>query len=215
MTSPCILIIEDHPMMVNALSISLQHILPGALCLHANSQAQGLALLAQHPELALVLLDLNLPDSQGIETLHVFCQARPLGAMMVFSMVDDHDIESVCLANHVLYVHKSQPVSLLVEAALHALALPPPPTGHHASTALSAREAEPQPLYLLSDRQLRVLSELARGKTSREIAQQLGIEESTVRTHLNVIYQRLDVKNKTQASSMYWRWSHTLGMPND
>jgi nicotinate-nucleotide pyrophosphorylase (carboxylating) len=101
------------------------------------------------------------------------------------------------------------------QAALHALALPPPPTGHHASTAFTAREAEPQPLYLLSDRQLRVLSELARGKTSREIAQQLGIEESTVRTHLNVIYQRLDVKNKTQASSMYWRWSHALGMPND
>jgi DNA-binding NarL/FixJ family response regulator len=77
---------------------------------------------------------------------------------------------------------------------------------------LKARETPALAMQTLSPRQLHVLAELARGKSSREIAQHFGVEESTVRTHQNVIYQRLGVKNKTQASAIYWQWSHSLGM---
>ena len=94
-----ILIVEDHPMMVNALRDSMQEVLPQAKFFHANGQAQGLALIEQRDDFALVLLDLNLPDSQGLNTLNAFCHARPNGALMVFSMVDDPAVESVCLAN--------------------------------------------------------------------------------------------------------------------
>ena len=103
MQSPAVLIVEDHPMMVNALRSSMQEVLPQAKFFHANSQAQGLALLEQYDDFSFVLLDLNLPDSQGITTLNAFCQARPSGALMVFSMVDDPAVENVCLANRVTY----------------------------------------------------------------------------------------------------------------
>jgi DNA-binding NarL/FixJ family response regulator len=212
MQSPAVLIVEDHPMMVNALRASMQEVLPQAKFFHANSQAQGLALLEQYDDFSLVLLDLNLPDSQGVATLNAFCQARPSGALMVFSMVDDPAVEAMCLANQVTYLHKSEPVSRLLDMVLQtlqtAVAFPDLPS----ATVLSARETPVMAMQTLSPRQLHVLAELARGKSSREIAQHFGVEESTVRTHQNVIYQRLGVKNKTQASAIYWQWSHSLGM---
>jgi DNA-binding NarL/FixJ family response regulator len=212
MQSPAVLIVEDHPMMVNALRASMQEVLPQAKFFHANSQVQGLALFEQYDDFSLVLLDLNLPDSQGVATLNAFCQARPSGSLMVFSMVDDPAVEDMCLANQVTYLHKSEPVSRLLDMVLQtlqtAVAFPDLPS----ATVLSARETPALAMQTLSPRQLHVLAELARGKSSREIAQHFGVEESTVRTHQNVIYQRLGVKNKTQASAIYWQWSHSLGM---
>ena len=212
MQSTQVLIVEDHPMMVNALRASMQEVLPQATFFHANSQAQGLALIEQRDDFALVLLDLNLPDSQGITTLNAFCQARPCGALMVFSMVDDPAVEAICLANQVTYLHKSEPVSRLLDTVLQSLqtafAYPDLPR----ATELKARETPALAMQTLSPRQLHVLAELARGKSSSEIAQHLGVEESTVRTHQHVIYQRLGVKNKTQASTIYWQWTYGLGM---
>ena len=212
MRGPLILIVEDHPMMVNALCSSMQEVLPQAKFFQANSKAQGLALLEQYDDFALVLLDLNLPDSQGIATLNAFCQARPSNALMVFSMVDDPSVENVCLANRVTYLRKSEPVSRLLDTVLQSLQAPVAYPELPDATVLNARETPALAMQTLSPRQLHVLAELARGKSSREIAQHLGIEESTVRTHQNVIYQRLGVKNKTQASAIYWQWSHSLGM---
>jgi len=212
MQSPTVLIVEDHPMMVNALRASMQEVLPQAKFFHANSQAQGLAWIEQRDDFALVLLDLNLPDSQGIATLNAFCQARPQGALMVFSMVDDPAVENVCLANRVTYLHKSELVSRLLDTVLQSLQTAVVYPELACATVLKARETPALAVQTLSPRQLHVLAELARGKSSREIAQHLGVEESTVRTHQHVIYQRLGVKNKTQASAVYWQWSHSLGM---
>ena len=212
MQSPTVLIVEDHPMMVNALRASMQEVLPQAKIFHANSQAQGLAWIEQRDDFALVLLDLNLPDSQGLNTLNAFCQVRPSGALMVFSMVDDPAVENACLANRVTYLHKSEPVSRLLDTVLQSLQTAVVYPKLACATVLKARETPALAVQTLSPRQLHVLAELARGKSSSEIAQHLGIEESTVRTHQHVIYQRLGVKNKTQASAIYWQWSHSLGM---
>ena len=211
MQSPAVLIVEDHPMMVNALRASMQEVLSQAKFFHANSQAQGLALLEHYDDFALVLLDLNLPDSQGVATLNAFCQARPSGALMVFSMVDDPAVEDMCLSNQVTYLHKSEPVSRLLDMVLQTLQTAVTFPDLPSATVLRARETPALAMQTLSPRQLHVLAELARGKSSREIAQHFGVEESTVRTHQNVIYQRLGVKNKTQASAIYWQWSHSLG----
>jgi DNA-binding NarL/FixJ family response regulator len=140
MRGPLILIVEDHPMMVNALCSSMQEVLPQAKFFQANSKAQGLALLEQYDDFALVLLDLNLPDSQGIATLNAFCQARPSNALMVFSMVDDPSVENVCLANRVTYLRKSEPVSRLLDTVLQSLQAPVAYPELPDATVLNARE---------------------------------------------------------------------------
>ena len=68
-------------------------------------------------------------------------------------------------------------------------------------------------LAVLSNHQRLVLSQLAHGKSCAEIAGQMHITESTVRSHMHAIYRRLGVVNKSQASTRYWLWAagHGLG----
>lgn len=212
MGHPKVLIVEDHPLMVDALCASLRELIPTVVFVHAGSVAQGLLQLQLHPSIDLLLLDLNLPDAQGIQTLRWFCDARPQGALLVFSVIDDTDIREACMRNRVAFLSKSEPVTRLIDQVLQVLQDASRQSAVTDTTAVCvAQEPEPEGIHRLSERQLHVLSQLARGKRSREIAVSLGIEESTVRTHQNHIYQRLGVKNKTQASALYWRWTHQLG----
>ena len=214
MRGPLILIVEDHPMMVDALCAHLRELIPTAVFIHAGSLAHGLQQLALHQHIDLLLLDLNLPDAQGVQTLQAFCHARPHGAILVFSVVDSKDIADMCLGSGVELLSKAEPVSRWVDRVLHTLEQSvAPPQSEWPVSRLVANEPEVDRMHGLSERQLHVLSQLAKGKRSREVAMHLGIEESTVRTHQNSIYQRLGVKNKTQASSVYWQWVHRLGRP--
>ena len=96
MRGPLILIVEDHPMMVDALCAHLRELIPTAVFIHAGSLAPGLQQLALHQQIELLLLDLNLPDAQGVQTLQAFCNARPHGAILVFSVVDSKDTRQQC-----------------------------------------------------------------------------------------------------------------------
>jgi DNA-binding NarL/FixJ family response regulator len=212
MRQPHLLIVEDHPMMVDALCASLGLLLPSAVFLRAGSLQQGIEQLSLHPHIALLLLDLNLPDAQGVDTLQAFCDARPQGGILVFSVVDSLEIRQMCVANRVAFLSKTEPVTRLVEVVLQTLcsfdSVQPPSS---LATSLLVQEPDIDRMQSLSERQLHVLSQLARGKKSREVALALAIEESTVRTHQISIYQRLGVKNKTQASAVYWQWAHRAG----
>lgn len=212
MGRPLVLIVEDHPMMVDALTANLSQCLPFASFLHAGSLAHGLKALALQPHIDVLLLDLNLPDAQGMQTLETFCNARPQGALLVFSGVESTDVIEMCLANNVAFLSKSESSTSLCDKVRQLLQSVDSDfsTSVH-STQCVANEPDPQRMQWLSERQWHVLSQLAKGKSSREVALALGIEESTVRTHQNAIYQRLGVKNKTQASAVYWQWAHRLG----
>jgi len=104
MPHPRILIIEDHPLMADAIAVSVQSCLPQADCCFATSLASALAQLASHQPWVLVLVDLNLPDSQGLDTFHAVCQLRSQGAMLVLSALQDNAIKEACVANSVLFV---------------------------------------------------------------------------------------------------------------
>jgi len=109
MPHPRILIIEDHPLMADAIAVSVQSCLPQADCCFATSLASALAQLASHQPWVLVLVDLNLPDSQGLDTFHAVCQLRSQGAMLVLSALQDNAIKEACVANSVLFVDKALP----------------------------------------------------------------------------------------------------------
>jgi DNA-binding NarL/FixJ family response regulator len=215
MRDPLVLIVEDHPMMVDALCAHLRELMATAVFIHAGSLAHGLQQLTSHPNIDLLLLDLNLPDAQGLQTLQAFCNARPHGAILVFSVVESSDVADMCLGSGVEFLSKTEPVTRLAEKVLHTLQHSVAARATEETVSkLVAHEPDIERIGCLSDRQLHVLSQLARGKRSRDVAMQLGIEESTVRTHQNSIYQRLGVKNKTQASAVYWQWAHRLGQPH-
>ena len=208
-----LLIVEDHPILADALRTHVRLLVPGCQCLLAKDLAGGLLLLQQHAPIALVLLDLNLPDSQGIDTLNAFCQWRTDGPMLVFSSCQDPALTELCLSSRVTLLPKSVQMSRLKTVLLQTLTEPSavtPVSGERAPVAAS-NEA----VASLSRHQHIVLSKLAHGKTSSSIARELQISEGTVRSHMHAIYQRLGVLNKSQACARFWVWADSQGDAHD
>ncbi|MEY4676571.1 MAG: Transcriptional regulatory protein DegU [Pseudomonadota bacterium] len=209
-----VLIVEDHPLMADALRVRLQILARQMVCIHAHSLQQGLLCLQQPQGFALVLLDLNLPDSQGIDTLHAFCRVRTTGPMVVVTSLDDDEVDQACLANNVTLIHKTCSSSKMEAALMQVFtktisSAQLPLETHHVS------EAEPHLIDRLSNKQRHVLALLAQGQGSRAIADKLHLSDATVRSHMTEIYLRLGVKNRTQASTLYLLWTQQRGIGHD
>lgn len=204
-----ILIVEDHPLMADALRAHLQTLLPMVACTHAGNMVQGLACL-ESQIFDLVLLDLNLPDSHGMDTLNAFCMQRTHGPMAVLSAVDEEDIAQVCLQNNVVYLRKSVQASQLMAELLnlitHALG-----EMDFSSLDQSIKPPFQHPMTALSKQQTLVLAQLSTGKTTPLIAQELTLSEATVRSHMQSIYKKLGVQNRTQACAVYLLWMQQHG----
>lgn len=212
MAPPRILIVEDHPLMADALRTHLQSLVPQVQCVQAGNLHDGLVCMAANIY-TLVLLDLNLPDCTGLDTLNAFCNAPAQWPMAVISALDDAQVAQTCLDNNIVYLCKSVPTSQLVAELLQLLSQALNNPWPH-KPGLSVQEQERHPVALLSQKQRLVLANLAQGLSTMEIAQALALSEATVRSHMGQIYKRLCVKNRTQASTLYMLWTQQQGWPD-
>ena len=213
MAQPSVLIIEDHPLMADALRAHLESLAPQVQCVQAGNLNEGLACMAAH-SFDLILVDLNLPDSAGLDTLNACCNAPVQSPMAVISAWEDAQVAQTCLDNNVQYLLKSVQTSQLMADLLKLLSQALLASRSH-DTRLQAQPAEAHPMTSLSKMQRLVLAHLSQGKSSMAIAHELKVTEATVRSHMTQIYKRLSVKNRTQACSMYWRWSQQHGLFED
>ena len=213
MAPPRILIVEDHPLMADALRTHLQSLVPQVQCVQAGNLHDGLVCMAANAY-ALVLLDLNLPDCEGLETLNAFCNVPVQWPMAVISAMDEAQVAQICLDNNIVYLRKSVPTAQLVSELFQLLsqALNHPWPG---KPGLSVQEQERHPVALLSQKQRLVLANMAQGLSTTAIAQTLTLSETTVRSHMGQIYKRLGVKNRTQASTLYLLWTQQQGWPDE
>ena len=203
MPHPRILIIEDHPLMADAIAVSVQNCLPQAQCVLAHRLQTALEFLSSPIPWALVLVDLNLPDSQGLQTLYTVCELRSQGALMVLSALQDPEVQEACTANGVVFLNKALPSSAFMAAllaALHQVLL------YQAAPLLAQLAPVSQGVPSLSTQQRLVLAQLSKGWTSRRIAHQLQLSEATVRSHTREVLRKLGVENRTQASQLYLQW---------
>jgi DNA-binding NarL/FixJ family response regulator len=203
MPHPRILIIEDHPLMADAIVVSVQSFLPQAQCVMAHRLQTALEFLSSPMPWALVLVDLNLPDSEGLHTLYAVCELRSQGALMVLSALHDPEVQDACTANGVVFINKALPSSAFLAALLHALHQV---LGSQAAPLLAQEAPISHGLQSLSTQQRLVLAQLSKGWTSRRIAHQLQLSESTVRSHTREVLRKLGVENRTQASQLYLQW---------
>jgi DNA-binding NarL/FixJ family response regulator len=203
MPHPRILIIEDHPLMADAIAVLVQSCLPQAQCVMAHRLQTALEFLSSPMPWALVLVDLNLPDSEGLQTLYAVCELRSQGELMVLSALHDPEVQEACTANGVVFINKALPSSAFLAALLQALHQV---LGSQAAPLLSQQAPISHGLQSLSTQQGLVLAQLSKGWTSRRIAHQLQLSEATVRSHTREILRKLAVENRTQASQLYLQW---------
>ena len=197
------LLVDDHAMFREGLSLLLVHHFQDVELLQAENLAQALALVTQHDDIDVILLDLALPDSQGLDALPRLHAVAP-GARVVVLSADDSasTVRGAIDQGACGFIPKTAQSSALRLALSTVLGggvhLPASLLGGKEPT--QARTAADETLKLeLSPRQIDVLRLLIQGATNKHICRELDLAESTVKTHLVAIFKRLDVSNRTQA----------------
>ena len=190
-----ILIVDDHALFRAGLRMLLSTIGHNVLCVEAGSIADALALIAQHPDLQLCLLDLTLKNEHGLGAIQKIKEAAPRVAVVVVSGSDDSDTISSCIdAGAMSFIPKSATPDVLRQALQHilkgAVYLP-----DQIVSAMENRSACPQ----LTPRQLQVLQALSRGLPNKLIAHELGLSEHTIKDHVAAVFAVLGVRNRTEA----------------
>lgn len=195
MSAARILVVDDHPLIIAA----VQGVLTGSGVASAVDQASSLSdarVKLRNPDgYELVVLDLGLSDSQGMNGLLTLREDFP--DIPVIILTSDSSIETVTAAfenNARGFVVKGESPHVLVSAVRTVLA-----GGTHIPE-LSGVSLPPSPQPKpLSPRKLDVLRLLLEGLPNKTIASRLGLSENTIKVHVAGIYAELNVHNRVQA----------------
>jgi DNA-binding NarL/FixJ family response regulator len=194
-----ILVVDDHPLIQQALAHALPQLQGPLEVLAAIDRDQALTALARHPDCALVLLDLTLPGAHGLDLLAQLRRDHPHLPIVVLSATHDRaTVGSAMAAGAHGYIAKtSTPAELLeaVSTVLHG--------GCSITTDLPPLAATiggiPSTVLGLTHRQADVLRLLIQGKPNKLICRDLRLSEGTVKVHVSAILKALNVRSRAQA----------------
>lgn len=185
-----LLLVDDHPIYRQGLVAALERGLPGLRCSSVGTAAEALAALERDAQPDVVLIDIALPDRDGLALAE---EVRSRWPTLVCVLVSGHDdarrIERAMSLGCMGFLPKALEPEALVTQLGRVLA---------GDTSFPALRNGPAPLAF-TERQAAVLERVARGLTSRVIAAELGIAERTVKDHLAVIYARLEASTRAEA----------------
>jgi DNA-binding NarL/FixJ family response regulator len=191
------LIIDDHAVVREGIqrALELREIF---LVFHAASIKEGRAFIARLDP-TLIIVDINLPDGNGLEIVKWVRRVKPATAIVVLSLnEEDEFVVAAMKVGASSFVNKSEPLADLM--AYIDLALKAPATFSSASIAKAlTRNTES---FGLSPRELEILSQLHRGQPLKELAESFFIAETTLKKHLSTIYRKMSVKNRVQAIAL-------------
>lgn len=148
-----------------------------------------------------VITDINLPGKNGIECVSELKNIDPEIQFIMFTIYEDNDqVFEALKAGATGYILKNTSPEKIVEAILELHDGGSPMSPKIARKVLqSFNKTENPVLQLISKREREVLDLLSKGYLYKEIADKLNITLSTVKRHLNHIYEKLQVQNKTEA----------------
>jgi DNA-binding NarL/FixJ family response regulator len=150
-----------------------------------------------------VLMDLMMPEMNGIEAIpHVHRAAPNTQVLVLTSFIDDERVRSAVQAGAIGYVMKNVLKPDLLRA-IRSAARGEPALNAEAQRILIRRSSEPEsrPMHeSLTQREMEVLRLLAQGNSNREIGAALHLTEGTVKVYVSTILDKLDVADRTQAA---------------
>jgi DNA-binding NarL/FixJ family response regulator len=192
-----VLIADDHTVVRRGLRTFLQVQPDIEVVGEAGDAASCLAAVATlRPDV--LLLDLKLPDRDGVEVLRELA-GQPAKVLVVTSFTELTTTVPAVRAGAAGIVYKDVSPAALAGAirSVHAghIVLPP-----DVAAALARGDSGPRRLGQLTPREREVLAEIARGRSNREIARSLVVSEKTVKAHVSSILAKLDLADRTQAA---------------
>jgi DNA-binding NarL/FixJ family response regulator len=213
-----ILIVDDHPMMRQSLAQLIDHEKDMVTLGEAATASQALNfIVARTPDL--VIVDISLPDKNGLELIKDILVFQPDLPVLVFSMHDESIYaERVLRAGGRGYIMKQEGGKKLMQAIRQVLG------GQiYVSEKVSSKileifsgnraDATGSPVGLLSDREFEVFQMIGEGKGTREIAAALHLSVKTVEVHRSNMKRKLALKNGIELVRYAIRWSEARGQP--
>ena len=201
-----ILIVDDHPMMRKGVRdlLDLEHDIKPVGEASNGADAVSLA-LELSPDV--ILLDLNMPGMNGIETIKAMKAAGVDSRILVFTVSDDQlDLTNALKEGADGYILKDiEPESLVANIRLASrgtTAISP----ELVSTLASAFKAQQSPsqnktdINVLTQREKQVLKHVADGLTNKMIARKLDITEGTIKVHVKKLLKKLGLRSRVEAA---------------
>ncbi|KAE8439400.1 MULTISPECIES: response regulator transcription factor [Halomonadaceae] len=207
-----LLVADDHPLFRDALQAVIVSGFTDTQLFEADSLAAAMARIDTQEGLDLLLLDLSLPDADGLEGLKTLRETFPWLPVAIVSAHQERQLvlDAITLGA-VGYIPKSTPRAQLLAALQQILQgqlyLPadimrrPPPPSRAASVA-SPSTTPTSRLTRLTEKQLDVLSCMSQGMSNKQIARELNIAETTVKTHVSAILRKLGASSRVHAIVM-------------
>lgn len=199
-----VLLVDDHRLMRDGLRAILSAEADMEVCGEANRGREGVEKARQlRPDV--VLMDIRLPDVDGIEATRQVLALLPRVAVLVLSAFDQEEYLLAALrAGASGYLLKDAPSHEVIGAIRCAARgdawLHPSMARKLVDATVRRRPAAAGPAPALTDRERQVLSLIAQGATNREIASRLFLTEKTVKQHASKIFRKLQVRTRSQAA---------------
>lgn len=197
---PRVLLIDDHPLFHEGLASAFARLAPDLSIVSAESVQSGLELLRRSPNIDLALVDLILPQSDGLTALTLYAEEFPhIPRVLISGKEDPRVVRRARDAGASGFIHKSMSLDRLLAVLRRVL-------DGHAYFELGAdplpevsAPSTDEPHGELTLRQLEVLKLLGQGRSNKEISAALAIADRTVRAHLTELFRTLKVASRTQA----------------
>ncbi len=199
-----VVLVDDHQLLRTGLASLLEAADDVTVVGEAGDGEQALAVLAEVPDVDVVLMDLSMPVLDGVAATGRVRAEYPEVRVVVLSSFAEHmRVRDAVSAGAVGYVLKDSTPDELI-AAIRAAAGGNAPLDPRVAGALLPGTSEPA--SLLSARETEVLQLAAQGLPNKQIARSLGIAERTVKVHLGNVFRSIGVRDRTSAA--LWAREH-------
>lgn len=192
-----VVLVDDHELIRQGLRRAFERAEDFAVIGEAGSVAEAVEIIGTNPP-NVVIFDVRLPDGSGLDAARRVRERHPSMGIVILTMyAGDDQLFGALEAGASAFVPKDSPADDVISAARHAAVSPRAFTANDLAGAMQRRLSPTGPQ--LSPREREVLTLLAEGLGVAAISKQLYISESTTKTHISKVYEKLGAGNRAQA----------------
>jgi DNA-binding NarL/FixJ family response regulator len=197
-----VLIADDHPLVRAGLQAALAPLDDVEIVAEAATGSAAIREAVLHrPDV--VVMDLQMPELNGIEATRELRRVVPSAAVLVLTMFDDEDWVFAAMRagarGYVLKGAEQHEIARAIMAVAAGEAIFGPAVATRVLAYFATPPVTPTPFPGLTVREREVLDLIAAGRNNRQIADQLGLSAKTVANHISAIFAKLQVADRTQA----------------
>lgn len=195
-----ILITDDHALFRQGVTYMLSEMSPAPEILEASTSKRAIQIARDEPDLALILMDLDMPDMNGIEAMRVIQSEVPTVPIVMLTASERLlDMKQSLDAGAMGYISKNVTAPIMISAINLVLSggiYIPPELINNSHQLNNTKNIH----IKFTPRQIEVLQLLLDGQSNKQAARFLNLSEATIKAHVSAIFKILNVSNRTQAA---------------